>query len=86
MPTSDELLIEVLKLPVQERARFAHELLLSLEEAPPEDPRQVEKAWGQVIMRRLEEIRSGKVKAIPAADALRDIREDLRRRREARGR
>lgn len=86
MPTSDELLIEVLKLPAQERARFAHELLLSLEEASPEERRQVEKAWGHVIMRRLEEIRSGKVKTIPAADALREIREDLRRRREARGR
>lgn len=86
MPTSDELLIEVLKLPAPERARLAHELLLSLEEGSPEDPRQVEKAWGPVIMRRLEEIRSGKVKTLPAADALREIREDLRRRREARGR
>src|SRR5262245_33039313 len=36
-PKEDELLADLLKLPVEKRAKFAHELLLSLDEESSED-------------------------------------------------
>lgn len=67
---------EVLHLSVAERARLAKLLIASLDDEPLEDPVEVEKAWGQEIYQRLEQIRSGKVELLPAEEVI----EELRRR------
>ena len=70
--TSDaaRLLEEALKLPAEARAALAGSLLDSLDEVVDED---VEQAWALEIVRRLEEVQSGKVRAVPWAEARRRI-------------
>ncbi len=59
--TMKELIEEVISLPVEERAVVADSILRSLN--PPES--DIDRKWAQVAQRRLEELRSGKVRAIP---------------------
>jgi putative addiction module component (TIGR02574 family) len=61
MPITKKLIGEVLSLPVDERARIANTLLESLNVPNP----AIDKKWAEVAKRRLEELRSGKVKPIP---------------------
>ncbi|MCI4431067.1 MAG: addiction module protein [Burkholderiales bacterium] len=64
MPTLvEELSQRARSLSPKDRARLADELLASLEE--PVDP-GAEAAWEKEIARRVEEIKSGKAKLIPA--------------------
>jgi putative addiction module component (TIGR02574 family) len=60
MPITKKLIEEVLSLPVDERARIANTLLESLNVPDP----AIDKKWAEVAKRRLEELRSGKVKPI----------------------
>jgi putative addiction module component (TIGR02574 family) len=60
MPITKKLIDEVLSLPVEERVRIAHSLLESLNVPNP----AIDKKWAAVAKRRLEELRSGKVKPI----------------------
>lgn len=60
MPITKKLIEEVLSLPVDERARIANTLLESLNVPNP----AIDKKWAEVAKRRLEELRSGKVKPI----------------------
>jgi putative addiction module component (TIGR02574 family) len=60
MPITKKLIDEVLSLPVEERARIATTLLESLNVPDP----AIDKKWVAVAKRRLEELRSGKVKPI----------------------
>jgi putative addiction module component (TIGR02574 family) len=57
------ILEATLKLDPQERARIAHELIVSLDEGPTEDG--VEVAWEHELDRRAGEIDSGVVKLEP---------------------
>ncbi len=70
----EKLESEALDLPVTERARLAKLLIASLDEEPLDDPAEVEKAWEKEIYHRLEQIRSGKAKLIPAEDVLGELR------------
>lgn len=54
-----EVLREALTLSVEERADVAAELLASLDEAPPDDPAEVEAAWALEIERRARRVMSG---------------------------
>ncbi|MEX2213150.1 MAG: addiction module protein [Phycisphaeraceae bacterium] len=77
---SDEaarLLNEVLALPEKDRAFFAGRLLESLHEGEDEG---VDEAWDAEIARRVEEVKSGKVKGIPRAEARRIISGEVKRR------
>ena len=65
-----KLLEEALKLPLEARAALAGSLLESLDDTVDED---VEEAWALEIVRRLEEVQSGKVRAVPWAEARRRI-------------
>ena len=56
-----ELIDEVVSLPVEERARVVDSLLRSLNQ-PESD---IDKQWAAVAKRRLTELRSGSVDAIP---------------------
>jgi putative addiction module component (TIGR02574 family) len=55
------------QLSAKERAYLAERLLASLDEAA------LETAWADEAIRRRDEVRSGKVKAVPAAEAYRRI-------------
>jgi putative addiction module component (TIGR02574 family) len=59
MQEAQELLKKALALPDKERADLAGNLIDSLDDTVDED---AEAAWQAEIVRRLEEVRSGKVK------------------------
>ena len=55
------------QLPAKERAYLAERLIASLDEA------ELETAWADEAIRRRDGVRSGKVKAVPAAQVYRRI-------------
>lgn len=59
--TTTELIEEAISLPIEERAFVIDSLLKSLN--PPKS--DIDLKWGQVALRRREELRSGRVKGIP---------------------
>jgi putative addiction module component (TIGR02574 family) len=61
-PETDELLRKAMALPLEARAELACFLTDSLDETVDEG---AEMAWQQEVVRRMDEIRSGKVKTIP---------------------
>jgi putative addiction module component (TIGR02574 family) len=65
MQEARELLKKALALPDKERADLAGSLIESLDDTIDED---AEAAWQEEILRRLEEVRSGKVKTTPWND------------------
>ena len=65
-----ELLKQALKLPPEGRAALAGSLLDSLDEAVDDD---AEQAWGVEVSKRLSELREGRVKPVPWAEARRRI-------------
>jgi len=70
-----ELEAKALKLPRKERARLAQRLISSLDQKVDAD---VEKLWLEEAERRLGELKSGKVVAIPAEKVIRKARSTLR--------
>ena len=70
-----ELIEEAISLPVEERALIADSLLRSLNR--PES--EVDQQWGLEAQRRLAELRSGNVKAIPGQRVFEMIREKFAR-------
>ncbi len=76
--STEELLAEVLRLPRNERARLAEEVLASLEEA---DEGDVETAWAGELERRSRELAEGKVQGIEWSRARAEILDELEERR-----
>ncbi len=70
--TLQDLLPQVQQLSSEDRAELASILLRSLE--PEEDPEDVAAAWAEELERREEEIRSGKVVAIPHEQVMAELR------------
>ena len=70
-----EIQNEALSLPQRDRAALAEHLLATLD--PGEDI-DAEGAWLAEAERRYQEYRAGRLRAKPAAEALRDARRDLR--------
>ncbi|MEW6246879.1 MAG: addiction module protein [Nitrospirota bacterium] len=68
---SQALLEQALKLPVNERAELAEQLLRSLD---PVADRDVEAAWQKEVQRRLSEVERGVAEMIPWEE----VRERLR--------
>lgn len=66
-----EIIQEAMSLPVEERATVVDSLLKTLN--PPDT--EIEKEWVMVAKRRLAELRSGRVKAIPGNEVFAEIRE-----------
>jgi putative addiction module component (TIGR02574 family) len=65
---------EVLELPVRSRVRLAEKIIGSIDGyATPE----IEAAWNNEVERRVEEIRSGVEKGIPASRVMKDARRAL---------
>jgi putative addiction module component (TIGR02574 family) len=66
---------DALKLPARSRARLAERLIMSLEaRAEP----QAEREWLVEIERRSVELKSGKVRGVPAGKAIKKARAALR--------
>jgi len=73
-----ELTEQALRLPPDERVVLAESLLLTIDEA---HDRLVDEATIAELERRLRDLREGKVKAIPVEQALREVREAIKRSR-----
>jgi putative addiction module component (TIGR02574 family) len=71
MMKTAELIDEVASLPVEERARVVDTLLRSLN--APESA--IDSAWMEVAQRRLDELRAGRVEAIPGEAVFERIRQ-----------
>jgi putative addiction module component (TIGR02574 family) len=69
---------QALRLSVRDRARLAHRLLESLDEAA-EDPAEVERAWKEEIERRVADFDAGGIELVPSDSVLREARAKLRR-------
>ncbi|MBI2820029.1 MAG: addiction module protein [Acidobacteria bacterium] len=72
----EEIAATAMKLPARERVRLAQQLAASLEE---EVEVGVETLWAAEAERRLEELRSGKVRGIDSTAAFRKAREAIMR-------
>lgn len=68
MKTAD-LIAEAISLPVEERALVVDSLLKSLN--PPETV--IDKKWASVAKKRLAELRTGEVKAVPGDEVFQKI-------------
>lgn len=75
MHSTQEIIEEASDLPIEERAVVVDALLKTMNTPDPE----IERAWGEVALRRLEGLRSGRVKAISGEEVLQRIREYLAR-------
>ncbi len=70
-----EIIQEAASLPVEERAIVIDSLLRTLN--PPDT--EIEKEWLEVAKRRVAELRSGRVKAIPGDEVFAKIRERFKK-------
>jgi putative addiction module component (TIGR02574 family) len=70
MLKTTDLIKEALSLPVEQRVELADSLLKSLN-APDE---KMDRIWAEEAKRRLDELRSGKVKAVSGAEVFERIR------------
>jgi putative addiction module component (TIGR02574 family) len=74
-PQLSELLEKALALSTQDRGLLIDRLVASLDEEAPEEG--VEAAWDEEIKRRVDDIRSGRVKTIPGEQVLRELAEEF---------
>ncbi len=68
---------DALKLPTRERARLARLLILSLDRRVDDSQAEVEKAWDEEIENRVQNIRRGRAKGIPAEEVFAKLRARL---------
>jgi len=71
MPSTKEIIDQVESLPVEERALVVDSLLQTLNRSDPE----IDRKWAEVARRRLEDLRSGRVKPVPGDEVLARARE-----------
>ena len=74
--TVEQITDEVLALPDAARAQLADRLVESLD---PADDSPFHKIWADEARRRLEDVRSGRVKTIPGEEGLAQVRRTLAR-------
>ena len=72
----EEIAADAMKLPLRDRVRLAQRLVSSLDDQMEAD---VEALWAAEAERRLQELRTGKVQGIEAAEAFRKAHEALER-------
>jgi Putative addiction module component len=72
----DRIAADALKLPLKDRVKLAQRLVLTLDDQLEQD---VEGLWVVEAERRLEELRTGRVKGIGAGAAFRKARQSLKR-------
>lgn len=69
----EELSAKARALSAEDRARLAEDLLASLEQSP-ESSTTAEAAWDQEIQRRVEDVKSGTAKLVPAEEVYAETR------------
>jgi len=74
--TVEQLAEQAMTLPVESRARLADLLVESLHR---DELSRIEQLWVAEAKRRRDEVRSGKVETIPGPEALRKVRDALKR-------
>lgn len=74
-PQVSELLEKALSLSTHERGLLIDRLVESLDDEPAEEG--VEAAWDDEIKRRVDDIRSGRVKTIPGEQVLRELADEF---------
>jgi len=74
--TVEQLAEQAMSLPGESRARLADIIVESLDK---EALTQIDRLWLSEAKRRRDEVRSGKVKTIPGDEALRRVRDSVRR-------
>lgn len=74
--TEEQIAAEALALPNDARAVLADRLVESLD--PVDDP-AILATWMKEVARRIEEVRSGRVKTIPGDEALASVRKAVAR-------
>jgi hypothetical protein len=74
--TVEQLAEQAMNLPGESRARLADLLVESLD---AEALTHIDRLWLSEAKRRRDEVRAGKVKTIPGDEALRSVRDSLRR-------
>ena len=72
-----EIVKEARQMPYGDRAELIEQLIADT--AKNIDPK-IEKAWGDEVMRRLEEMESGKVKPIPGEQVMAEARKIIGRK------
>ncbi|MGD0092919.1 MAG: addiction module protein [Planctomycetota bacterium] len=71
---------ELLALPAAKRAKLAETLLRSLDRGEKAERGEVDKAWAEEAERRLQEVRSGKVRCLSGEKVLREVRNRVKSR------
>jgi putative addiction module component (TIGR02574 family) len=69
--TVDQLTEQALELPSDDRASLADRLVESLD---PTDDATLQRLWGAEALRRLDDVRAGRVESVPAEEAFKQIR------------
>lgn len=77
-PKFTELRAEVLQLPEEERLRLAEELFESVEESEG-TPEEIEAAWNEEIVRRVQAFERGEVDTVDGEEVFRRIRAEYSR-------
>ncbi|WP_216893003.1 addiction module protein [Nocardia alni] len=70
----EQLVEQALSLPAEARALLADRLVESLD---PVDEHEIQALWAEEATRRLDDVRSGRVDTIPAAQAIEQVRRSL---------
>ena len=78
MAQAKDILDAALRLEPAERARIAHEIIVSLDDEPADEG--VEEAWEQELAQRAAEIDSGAVKVEPWSKVRQDLLDIVRGR------
>ena len=71
MPSTKEIIEQVESLPVEERALLADSILKTLNPSNPE----IDRKWGEMAKRRLDDLLSGRVMPLPGNEVLSRARE-----------
>ncbi len=74
--TLDQLAQEAMQLPAASRALLAERMVESLDASERDE---VERAWATEAVRRRDEVRSGRVQAIPGEQVLAEVRKSIGR-------
>ena len=69
--TLEQLAEEAMQLPAASRALLADKIVESLDFSQPDE---IQKVWAAESLRRRDEVRSGKVKAIPGEQVIAEVR------------
>ena len=78
MATMRDVLALALELPTKERARLAHELIVSLD-TEADDPAEVQAQWMREVESRLRDVDDGSVELVDWAEVRRRVLERLGR-------